>query len=176
MSCTSTFIKRNQQFSSHFHGADLPIIPKYRSVIITCGDARVDPAHILGLELGDAVIIRNNGGRVTQAVIEELAAMSFMVAKMDGEKPGPFEVIIIQHTQCGAERFADPQFQNMLKEHIGVDVSATAISDHQQSIQDDVSSLRNSSIIPGYIMVSGFIYDVHNGELQQVIAPAALDS
>ena len=174
MTSTTTLINRNRQFASDFAASDLPVIPKMRTVIITCGDSRVDPAHVLNLELGEAVVIRNNGGRVTQAVVEELAAMSFMVAKMDGAEPGPFEVIIIQHTQCGAERFADPDFQKVLKEHVGVDVSATAISDHEQSLREDIERLRNAPGVPGYIVVSGLIYDVQNGRVREVIAPAAL--
>jgi carbonic anhydrase len=174
MTSTTTLINRNRQFASDFAASDLPVIPKMRTVIITCGDSRVDPAHVLGLELGEAVVIRNNGGRVTQAVVEELAAMSFMVAKMDGAEPGPFEVIIIQHTQCGAERFADPDFQKVLKEHVGVDVSSTAISDHEQSLREDIERLRNAPGVPGYIVVSALIYDVQNGRVREVIAPAAL--
>jgi len=174
MTCTTTLLNRNQQFASNFTTADMPVIPKMRTVIITCGDARVDPAHVLGLELGDAVVIRNNGGRVTQAVVEELAAISFMVAKMDGDEPGPFEVVIMQHTQCGAERFADPDFQRVLKQQIGVDVSSSAITDHEQSLLEDVERLRNAPEVPGYIVVSGFIYDVQHGSVRQVIAPAAL--
>ncbi|VAW78063.1 hypothetical protein MNBD_GAMMA12-3894 [hydrothermal vent metagenome] len=176
MSNTTTLLNRNQQFANNFSAADLPIIPKLRMVVLTCGDARVDPAHILGLELGDAVVIRNNGGRVTQAVVEELAAMSFMVAKMDGEERGPFEVVIIQHTQCGSERFADPDFQKMLKEHAGVDVSSTAITDHELSLREDVERLRSAPEVPGYIVVSGFIYDVQNGSIREIIAPAELES
>ena len=176
MSNTTTLINRNSQFASDFAAASLPIIPKMRTVIIACGDSRVDPAHVLGLELGDAVVIRNNGGRVTQAVVEELAAISFMVAKMDGAEPGPFEVVIIQHTQCGAERFADPDFQKLLKEHVGVDVSSTAISDHEQSLREDVERLRSAPEVPGYIVVSGLIYDVQHGRVREVIAPAALES
>jgi len=173
---TTTLLKRNREFYNNFDAADLPIIPKLRTVIITCADARVDPAHVLCMELGDAVVIRNNGGRVTQAVVEELAAMSFMVAKMDGAEPGPFEVIIVQHTQCGAERFADPEFKNLLKHQIGVDVSSTAISDHKQSLRDDIEKLRSAPEMPGYIMVSGYIYDVQNGLLSEVVPPAALKS
>lgn len=176
MSTTTTLLDRNSHFAKEFVSADLPIIPKLRTVIITCGDARVDPAHILGLELGDAVVIRNNGGRVTPAVVEELAVMSFMVAMMDGAEPGPFEVVIIQHTQCGAERFADPDFQKIIKEHAGVDVSSAAIYDHEQSLREDVESLRSAPGVPEYVVVSGFIYDVKNGSVREVIAPTAAKS
>ena len=174
MSNTTTLLNRNRQFASNFAAADLPVIPKMRTVIITCGDSRVDPAHVLGLELGDAVVIRNNGGRVTQEVVDEIAALAFMVAKMDGDERGPFELVLMQHTQCGAERFADPDFQRVLKEQIGVDVSSTAITDHEQSLRDDVKRLRSAPGVPGYVVVSGFIYDVQHGSVREVIAPAAL--
>ena len=84
MSSTTTLLERNRQFAGDFSAADLPILPKLRTVVLTCGDSRVDPAHILGLKLGDAAVIRNNGGRVTLEVVHEIAALAFMVAKMDG--------------------------------------------------------------------------------------------
>lgn len=174
MSNTTTLLERNRQFASDFAAADLPILPKLRSVVLTCGDARVDPAHILGLELGDAVVIRNNGGRVTPEVVHEIAALSFLVARMDGAERGPFELIIIQHSECGAERFADPDLQRALKEQLGVDVSSVAITDHELSLREDVERLRSAPEVPGHIVVSGFIYDVRHGHVREVIAPAAL--
>lgn len=174
MSSTTTLLERNRQFADDFTSADLPILPKLRTVILTCGDARVDPAHILGLELGDAVVIRNSGGRVTPAVVEEIAALSFIVAQMEGGKPGPFELVLMQHTQCGAERFADPNLQHALKEKTGIDVSSVAIVDHELSLREDVERLRNAPEVPGYIIVSGFIYDVQHGHVREVMAPTAL--
>ena len=174
MSATTTLLNRNRQFADDFAAADLPILPKLRTVLLTCGDSRVDPAHTLGLELGDAVVIRNNGGRVTPEVVHEIAALAFMVAKMAGDGPLSFDLVIMQHTQCGAERFADPEFQRVLKEQIGVDVSSVAITDHEQSLREDVERLRSASEVPGYIVVSGYIYDVQNGLVREVIAPAAL--
>jgi len=176
MTSTTTLLKRNRQFASDFAAADLPILPRLRTVVLACGDSRVDPAHIFGLKLGDAAVIRNNGGRVTPAVLEEIAALSFIVAQMDAPEPGPFELIIMQHTQCGAERFADPKVQHALKEHIGVDVSSVAISDHEQSLREDVERLRNAPEVPGYIVVSGFIYDVQHGNIREIVAPAPLES
>jgi carbonic anhydrase len=176
MSSTTTLLDRNRQFASGFTAGDLPVLPRLRAVVLTCGDARVDPAHILGLELGDAVVIRNNGGRVTQAVVEEIATLAFMVAKMDGPGRGPFELIIMQHTQCGAERFADTGFQDALMEQIGVDVSQVAIGDHEESLREDVERLRDAPEVPGYIVVSGLIYDVRHGRVREVLAPAALAS
>ena len=174
MSNTTTLLNRNRQFANDFTAADLPILPKLRTVVLTCIDSRVDPAHFMGLELGDAGVIRNNGVRVTPEVVNEIAAMSFMVTMMDGDKPGPFELLIIQHTQCGAERYADPDFQKVLKNKIGIDVSSQALTDHELSLREDVERLRSAPEIPGHIIVSGYIYDVLNGSIREVIAPAAL--
>ncbi len=176
MSSTNILLDRNRQFASDFAAADLPVLPKLRAVVLACGDTRVDPAHILGLELGDAVVIRNNGGRVTQAVVEEIATIAFMVAKMEEGEPRPWDLVLMQHTRCGAERFADPDFQRALKEHIGVDVSSSAIGDHEQSLREDVERLRSAPNVPGYIVVSGYIYDVQHGHVREIIAPAALAS
>jgi len=174
MSNTTTLLNRNRRFADDFAAADLPVLPKLRTVILACVDARVDPAHILGLELGEAVVIRNNGGRVTPAVLEEIATLSFMVAKIDGAGHGGFELILMQHTQCGAERFADPDFQNALRNDLGIDVSSVAITDHEQSLREDVERLRGAPEIPGHIVVSGLIYDVQHGRVREVIAPTAL--
>ena len=176
MTNTETLLNRNRQFANRFSAADLQILPKLRTVVLTCGDSRVDPAYILGLELGDAAVIRNNGGRVTPAVIEEVAALSFIVAQIDGATPGPFELIVMHHTHCGAERFADPSVQHSLKEYVGIDVSAVAITDHDQSLFEDIDRLRSDRRIPGYIVVSGVLYDVHSGSIREVIAPAPLES
>lgn len=176
MFSTTTLLNRNRQFASEFAASDLPILPKLRTVVLTCGDSRVDPAHILGLELGDAVVIRNNGGRVTPAVIEEIAVLAFIVAQLDGAEPRSFELVIIQHTQCGVERFADPNVQGALKQQVGIDVSSAAISDHEQSLREDFDRLRNAPEAPGHIVVSGYIYDVENGRMREIIAPTSLES
>lgn len=176
MSSTTILLDRNRQFVSDFAAADLPVLPRLRTVVLTCADQRVDPAHILGLELGEVAVMRNNGGRVTEAVVEEVATLAFMVAKMDGAEPRPWELVLMQHTQCGAERLADPDFQRVLKEHIGVDVSSSAIADHEQSLREDVERLRSAPNVPGYIVVSGLLYDVQNGHVRQVFAPTPLGS
>ncbi len=174
MNSTATLLDRNRQFASNFAAADLPPMPKLRTVVLTCADPRVDPAHILGLELGDGAVIRNTGGRVTREVIEEIAALAFMVSKIEGGEPGPFQLVIMQHTNCGAERFADPEFQHALKAHVGVDVSSVAITDHEQSLHEDVERLRTAPELPGHITVSGLLYDVEQGRAREIIAPAPL--
>lgn len=174
MSRFSTLLDRNKVFAETFTQADLPILPKLGSVILACGDARVDPAHILGMELGDAVVIRNNGARVTPAFIEEIATLSFMVSMMTGDATPAFEVVLLQHTQCGAERFADPKFQHALKSKTGIDIAPRAITDHEASILGDIELMRNAPSLPDYIVVSGYIYDIAHGTVKEVSAAAPL--
>ncbi len=175
MSELKELLERNHQFSTGFNKAELPILPKLRTVILTCADARVDPAILFNLDLGESVVMRNTGGRVTQSIIEEIAALSFMVAKMDGDKPGRFELVIMHHTHCGVQRYADPDFQNILNDNLGIDVSSLAIVDHKQSLLEDIEKLKKSSIIPRHITVSGCIYDVKTGAVEEVFKPTSLE-
>ncbi|CTQ53232.1 Beta-carbonic anhydrase 1 [Roseibium album] len=174
MTSTTALLKRNRSFAEDFNAADLPIIPKLRTIILTCVDARVDPAHVLGLGLGDAVVIRNSGGRVTKDVIDEIGALAVMVEQMNGGQPGAFEVVIMEHTQCGAQRFADPQLQSAIKAKIGVDVSGLAITNHEEDLKADIEKLRVAPEIPGYIVVSAMLYDVATGSVRQITEPEAL--
>lgn len=166
---SQTLIARHQNFSENYNSAVLSMVPKSRTVIIACVDARVDPAHLLGLELGDAVVIRNSGGRVTRDVIEELATLAFMVAKMEGDQTGTFEVIIMHHTQCGAEQFANPQLRGALKQQLGIDVAHRAITDHDQAMAEDIQALRDARELPSYIKVSGYIYKIQDGSLREFL-------
>lgn len=174
MSNIETLYHRNQDFSAEFTKSDLPIIPKLRTVIVTCVDARVDPAHVLGVELGDAVVIRNTGGRVTPEVIDEIATLVFMVGKMEGAVPGAFELVVMHHMQCGAERFADPQFQTAIKSAMNIDVGHLAITDHQHSVLEDIERLKNDPRIPDHLVASGVIYDVKTGLVAEVVAAAPI--
>lgn len=171
---TAELINRNAYYAKTFAAADLPVLPHLRTVVLTCVDARVDPAHVLGLDLGDAVVMRNNGGRVTQDVINEIATLAFMVSKITGEETPQFEVVIMQHTNCGAERFADPEFQHAIKGNLGIDVSETAIHDHNDSLVGDVERLRAAREVPDFIVVSGLLYDVKIGKADIIIPPESL--
>ena len=175
MSSTQTLLHRNKQFAGSFGFADLPIIPTLRTVILACTDARVDPAHIFGLELGESVVMRNNGGRLTPAVLDEIITLAHLVGGMEGGSAGPFNLAIVQHTRCGAERFADPELRRMLRDRAGVDVSASAIDDHRASIHEDVARLRDDPRVPGHVTVSALLYDVDTGGVEEVVAPAVVD-
>lgn len=174
MTSTPTLVARNAQFAETFALGDIPPLPKMRTVILTCADARVDPAHVLGLELGDAMVIRNTGGRVTPEVIDEITSLIFMVGMMTGDPQSKFELVLMQHTQCGAQRFADPQFQAALKAKTGVDVAPLAIADHDTSLRGDITLLRASANIPDHVILSAYVYDVSNGNLREVEGPAPL--
>ncbi|NAY91734.1 hypothetical protein GTQ34_07385 [Muricauda sp. JGD-17] len=178
MSNLQTLINRNQDFKNQFGHSDLPILPKLRTVILTCADSRVDPAHIFDLGLGDSVVIRNTGGRVTQETIDEIASYAFMSAMMDKSKgvQEPFEVVILHHTQCGAERFANPELQKALKNKTGVDVASIAIHDHEESMAEDLNRLIDAKKeLPDHIIVSGSIYDVKTGGVETTINPSTLE-
>jgi carbonic anhydrase len=176
MSNLTTLLNRNKDFKDNFNKGELQPIPKLRSVVLTCADARVDPAHILNLDLGESLVMRNTGGRVTKEIIEEIASIAFMVAQMDGEKLGPFELLIMHHTNCGAERFTDPNLQNALKNNLGIDVRDLAINNHTESLREDIEKLKKSPQIPDYITVSGCIYDVKDGSVEEVFKPLKLSS
>ena len=173
MTNTSVLFERNAQFAEQFDKADLPILPRLNTLLITCIDARVDPAHVLGLDLGEAVVIRNNGGRATQAVIEEITVLAAMVGKLTQSTPA-FHVMLMQHTQCGAQNFANPEFQAGLKENFGIDVSDSAITDHELDLKRDVARLRDAKGIPGSLTVSAVLYDVKSGRLSSIAEPALL--
>ncbi|WP_420333920.1 carbonic anhydrase [Roseibium sp.] len=174
MNANSLLLERNHQFVERFEAADLPIFPVLNTLVLTCIDARVDPAHILGLELGDAVIVRNNGGRVTRAAIEEIATLAFMVGKMTQNPEPEFNVVLMQHTQCGAETFANTDFQTALKDALGIDVSESAIFDQETDLMRDIDRLAESPVIPGSLTVSALLYDVKTGRVREIGAPRKL--
>jgi carbonic anhydrase len=146
------------------------------TIILTCLDARVDPAHIFGLGLGDAVVIRNAGGRITGAVLGDLGVLGVLSANMPGSAMQP-ELVVIHHTDCGMSRIADPAIQEQVAKRLGLsleEVAAMAITDPTTSVQDDVERLRNTPGTPDQLVVSGFVYDVNNGSINQVVPPAPL--
>lgn len=174
MDVQNELIDRNKWFAAAFDHADLSILPKLQTVIVACGDARVDPAHVLGLELGEAVVLRNNGGRATRAVIEEIAMLAFLVNTLTEGRETGFNVILMQHTQCGAQRLANPDLQKMLQEKIGVDVSDHAITDQESDLIADIDRLTAAPELPDAITVSALLYDVATGAAREIAPTASL--
>ena len=177
MSDLPALLQRNKEFAADFRHGDLPIRPRLSTIVLTCLDARVDPAHVLGLEPGDALVIRNAGGRVTPEVEHDIAILGFLAQGMAGGGP-PLEVMIMHHTDCGTERFADPDVRQAASSSLGLDESrleAMAIGDHSQSLRDDVARLRRAHRMPDGLTVSGHLYDVRIGGISQVVGSTSQD-
>ena len=100
MTTFDTLIERNQEFAAHHFPKDLPLMPTLRAIIIGCVDARVDPAHLFGLGPGEAIVIRNVGGRITPATLETMGMLG-RIAQGEGGPPAGFHLVVLQHTQCG---------------------------------------------------------------------------
>ncbi len=172
----AALLDRNRSFAEQFEAGDLTIRPNLSTIILTCVDARVDPAHLFGLGLGDAVVIRNAGGRITPAVMRDFAILGVLGANMPGGAMQP-ELVVIHHTDCGMSRLANPAIQQQVAERLGLstdEVAAMAITDPARTVQDDVERLRKTPGTPDQLIVSGFVYDVKNGTINQVVPPAPL--
>jgi carbonic anhydrase len=165
-------VRRNRSFAAAGGHANAGLFPAMRLLVLTCLDARLDPAHLFGLELGDALVVRNNGGRVTAQVIDELAYVSQLAeaGRPEGEL---FEIAIVQHTECGASRLADPAFRSRYAERIGADDSELlerALVRLPDTVKADVERLRAAGTISSRVTVSGHVYDVATGLIETVVA------
>src|SRR5215475_5593494 len=157
-------LEHNEQFARTFTPVPLGL-PTAQVILITCLDHRVDPALTLGLRLGDAPVLRNAGGRVTQPVIEEIAYLAFLGRRLSGQQftdDMRVEVAVIHHTQCGTGFLADPGFRREASEVTGVDEAALEAS-------ADVERLLTSPLLPPRMSVSGHVYDVETGRVTTVL-------
>jgi carbonic anhydrase len=169
-------LERNRAFAAAGGHEGAVVFPNLRLFVITCLDPRVDPAHFLGLELSDAMVVRNVGGRVTPEVIDDVAFIGQIAETAVPDGP-LFEVAVIHHTQCGAGALADDTFRRSYAERIGADESALrdrAILDAAATVATDVERLRSADAVPARIRVSGHVYDVTTG-LVQTVVPAMDD-
>ncbi len=174
MADVHTLIDRNLEFANSFKQGDLGLLPRLSTLIVTCLDARVDPAHFFGLELGDAVVMRNIGGRVTDDVIEHIAIVQALVELAGG---AALEVAIVHHTDCGTSRFANPEVRQRLSQAAGTDeavIERLAITDPQISVAEDLDRLRAAPILPDDLVVAGYVYDVTDGQVRETFAPSSL--
>jgi carbonic anhydrase len=168
-------LERNRLFAEADGHVGVGIFPELRLLVVACLDPRVDPAHVLGLSLGDAMVIRNAGGRVTPEVIANIAFVSQLAERVVEQGP-LFEVAVMHHTQCGAGALADDDFRETYAARIGVDqddLVRYAVVDPAVSVARDVGLLRASQSISPRITLSGHVYDVSSGLVETVI-PAAL--
>jgi carbonic anhydrase len=167
-------LERNEQFARTYTPVPLGL-PAAQVIVVTCVDHRVDPAITLGLKLGDAPVLRNAGGRVTQSVIEEVAYLAFLGRRLFGGEltdDRRFEVAVIHHTQCGTGFLADPGFRHEASEATGVDeaaLEASAVDDPHATVAADVERLLTSPLLPPKIGVSGHVYDLETGRVTTVV-------
>jgi carbonic anhydrase len=171
MTRITPLLERNEQFARTYTAAPLGL-PAAQMVVVSCLDHRVDPAIVLGLQLGDAPVIRNAGGRVTQAVIEDIAFLAFLAGQLfsagQDAAGSLFEVAVIHHTQCGTSFLADPGFRDQAAEATGVPATAleaSAVTDPHLTVKADVERLLASPLVPPKVSVSGHVYDVATGRL-----------
>jgi carbonic anhydrase len=167
-------LEHNEQFARTYTPVPLGL-PAAQVIVVACLDHRVDPAITLGLGLGDAPVLRNAGGRVTQSVIEEIAYLAYLGRKMSGGQlsdDASVEVAVIHHTQCGTGFLADPGFRREACEATGVDedtLQASAVADPHTTVAVDVERVLTSPLLPPTMSVSGHVYDVEAGRVTTVV-------
>jgi carbonic anhydrase len=167
-------LERNRAFAATGAYAGLAIMPRQRVFLVTCLDPRVDPAAFLGVELGDAPVIRNAGGRVTEAVINDIAFIGYLARTMIPDGP-LFEVAVVQHTDCGTGFLADAAFRSAFAARTGLDeapLAAEAVIDPAATVRADVARLLSSPKVPPQISVSGHVYDLQTGLVTTIAGPS----
>ena len=163
MSYFENFLKANQAYVELHGDLHLSIKPKTKVAIVTCMDSRLHVAPALGLALGDAHILRNAGGRVTDDMIRSLV--------ISQQQMGTREIVVLHHTDCGAQTFQNEEFQEHLKTELGVDVSNQdflPFQDVEESVREDMQLLRECPLIPDDVVISGAVYDVDTGSMREV--------
>jgi carbonic anhydrase len=158
------FLAANEGFAATFDKGDLPMPPARKVAIVACMDARLHPEKVFGIDIGEAHVIRNAGGRVSDDAIRSLVISQRLL--------GTNEIVVLHHTDCGMLTFTNEQLAAKVKEELHVDVSGRdflPFPDLEQSVRDDVAILRNSPLIPKEFPVSGAIYDVTTGKVHEVV-------
>jgi len=179
MSSFDSLLKRNKDFAAQQSagGTLMPSLPRalpnVKAIIIGCADMRVDPAHVLGIKPGEAVVIRNIGGRITPELLEQLGLLG-RIGEVAGEIPGgggEFHLIVMQHTDCGITRLTGNP--DMLAHYFQIqesELNTKAVPDPRAAVRSDVALLRTIPALPNAWIISGLVYDVATG-LVDVVAP-----
>jgi len=170
MSGFAPLIDRNRTFASRGAHRGVSFVPAHPVVVVTCFDPRVDPAHVLGIGLGDALVLRNAGGRVRPDTIRDIALLGAM-AERSGADASWFEVAIMHHTRCGLQILADPDFRKAFGAQVGCDdkhLEDQAVVDPFESVRADIELLGASPLMPEELTVTGHVYDVDTGLLQSL--------
>jgi carbonic anhydrase len=157
----------NEVYADAFSNGDLPLPPGRRLAIVTCMDARLDPGRFLGLEVGDAHVIRNAGGLVTEDAVRSLVISHWLL--------GTQEVVVLAHTDCGMLTFSNDGLRTKLRDEAGADASDVdfrPFPNPEESVRESVRTVRDSPLLPDSLEVSGWIYDVKSGRISEVAEAA----
>jgi carbonic anhydrase len=176
-------LERNKDFAARQSAAgtlmpSLPrALPNVRAIIIGCADMRVDPAHVLGIKPGEAVVMRNIGGRITPGLLEQLGLLG-RIGEVAGEIPGgggEFHIVVLHHTDCGITRLAgDPAMLSGYFQIQEGELKTKAVTDPRAAVAVDVAALRTIPALPGKWLSSGLVYDVATGLVEIVVPPARI--
>lgn len=157
------FLKANEAFAASFDRGDLPMPPARKVAVVACMDARLHPEKVLGVDIGDAHVIRNAGGRAQDALRSLVISQQLL---------GTREIVVLHHTDCGMLTFTNEQLAAKIASELGVNVEGRdflPFADLEKSVRDDVAFLRNSPLIPKDVPISGAIYDVRTGRVHEVV-------
>jgi carbonic anhydrase len=162
MSATNEFLAANQSYAENFTKGGKPMPPAKKIAVVACMDARIETGRLLGLEEGDAHVIRNAGGVVSDDVIRSLAISQRLL--------GTTEIVLIHHTDCGMLTFKDDDLKAQIEEDTGVRPSFAfeAFSDPEDDVRQSVRRIQSSPFVPHKDKVRGFVYDVETGRLNEV--------
>jgi carbonic anhydrase len=162
MSVTDELLQNNAAYAESFDKGDLPLPPAKGVAVVACMDARLDVHKILGLEEGDAHIIRNAGGVITDDEIRSLAISQRLL--------GTREIILIHHTDCGMLTFSDDEVKRQIQEEVGMKphFSLESFSNLEEDVRQSIRRIQASPFIPHKDSIRGFIYEVETGRLREV--------
>jgi carbonic anhydrase len=161
MSVTDELLENSKSYAQSFDKGDLPMPPGKKVAVVACMDARLIPTRVLGLDEGDAHVIRNAGGVITDDEIRSLAISQSLL--------GTEEIILIHHTDCGMLTFTDEEFKAQMREATGEEPSwnPEAFSDIDENVRESIGRIMQSPFIP-HKNVRGFVFDVKDGSLREV--------
>ena len=164
MSSTDALVANAEQYAASFSKGDLPLPPALHVLVVACMDARLNPYGLLGLQEGDAHVLRNAGGVVTDDEIRSLAISQRLL--------GTEEIVLIHHTDCGMLTFTDDDFKRSVQEDVGIkpEWAVEAFPDLDEDVRQSIARIKASPFIPRKDSVRGFVYDVHTGDLREVEA------
>ena len=167
MSTTDDLLRNAEEYAASFDKGELPLPPAKGVAVVACMDARLIPTRVLGLEEGDAHVIRNAGGVVTDDEIRSLAISQRLL--------GTTEIILIHHTDCGMLTFTDDEFKRSVQDDTGIkpEWAAEAFSDLDEDVRQSIARIQASPFIPNKDSVRGFVYEVETGKLREVDAGPA---